>query len=169
MFNFTPKDDSKKKVPYFEDVSGSDGWEGHRTGKSIDKLLSEIATNFTLIGCLFTGCQKGNYGDRHGFQIHFITNSMPSRLDIACLPTRGNGSKVIEATQQMALFMTAKAIKGSYFLTVLSPSYVPFMSLMLDSKNQTLGETWIQQGSLLALMPPPEKDFEADIVEGETV
>lgn len=167
MNNFKPKTDIKA-VPFFEDVTSVGGWEGHRTRQTIEKLKSEIATNLSLVGCLFTGCMSGSYGDRHGFQIHFAVASKtgvasPSRMDICCLPTRGQGNLAMEGTQKMALYMTAQAIKGTYFLSVLSPSYVPFMSLMLNSKDETLGELWMAQGSLTPLLPPPDTDF----VEGE--
>jgi len=166
---FKPSQEAKV-IPCFEDVSGKDGWEGHRTQKTIDKLLSEIATNLSLTGCLFTGYQTGMYGDRQGFQIHFAMKAdggamMPSRLDICCLPTRSNANSIVDGTRKMALYMTAQAIKGSYFLTVLSPSYIPFMSLMLTSDDMTLGQAWMSQGRLSALMPPPDAGFE--VVEGE--
>jgi len=187
MFNFKPQDDIQK-VPYFDDVKASDGWEGHTTGKSLDKLQSEIATNLSLVGCIFTGCQKGSYGDRHGFQIHFAMKAeggqgIPSRLDIACLPLnprkrihtrrrgKGSGDWRIEATQKMALYMTAKAIKGMYFLNVMSPAYIPFLSLMLDKKGQTLGQQWIQAGQLSALLPPPMQNFkeDGDVIDGTVI
>lgn len=183
--NFKPKEEIRT-VPYFDDVKASDGWEGHTTSKTIDKLTSEIATNLTLIGCIFSGCQAGTFGERHGFQIHFLMKSedgraIPSRLDIACLPlnprkrtrartrSRGKGSQDvrIEGTQKMALYMTAKAIKGMYFLSTLVPAFIPFMSLMLDNHNQTLGQAWMQSGAMAALMPPTD-DFDADVIDAET-
>jgi len=61
--------------------------------------------------------------------------------------------------------MISKAIKGAYFMSVLSPDYVPFMSLMLDSKGKTMGAAWVASGNLKALMPPSDSDF----IEGEIV
>lgn len=182
--NFKPKEETRI-VPYFDDVKSSDGWEGHTTSKSIDKLTSEIATNLTLIGCVFSGCQSGTFGDRHGFQIHFIMKSedgraIPSRLDVACLPLnprkrtrthtrsrgKGAGDIRIEGTQKMALYMTAKAIKGMYFLSTLSPAFIPFMSLMLDNRNETLGQAWLRSGSMAQLMPPTS-DFDVDVIDAD--
>jgi len=185
VFNFKPAQ-KEKKIPFFDDVKASDGWEGHTTSKSIDKLQSEISTNLSLIGCVFSGCIAGTYGDRHGFQIHFAMKDgsgrmIPSRLDISCLPLNpkyrhrsrsyGRGSKDprIEGTQKMALYMCAKAIKGMYFLNVLSPSFIPFMSLMLNAQNETLGQVWIQSGGLAALMPPKDAKFQSGVVDGEVV
>jgi hypothetical protein len=176
MFNFKPADEIKA-VPFFDDVKAADGWQGHTTSKNIDKLLSEIAMNLTRLGCIFSGCRAGTFGDRLGYQIHFAMKSedgrtIPSRLDIACLPinprrrfnrTRrmGRGSKDprIEGTQKMALYMTSMAIKGMYFLSVLSPAFIPFMSAMLNNKNETLGSIWISHGSMAALMPPDDSEF----------
>lgn len=180
MFDFKPETKAQE-VPFFDDVKSSDGWEGHTTGKNIDKLKQEISVNLSLLGYAFTGCQDGKFGDRYGFQIHFAIKSpdgrmLPSRLDIACLPinprkrtrTRSRGRGVsdprIDGTKKMALYMTAKAIKGMYFLNVLSPAFIPFMSLMLNSGNQTLGQMWIQNGQLSPLLPPPSSDFE--VVDG---
>lgn len=183
MFNFQPNQQKEESVPYFDDVAASEGWEGHATSKSIEKLQQEIAANLTLLGCVLTGFQSGKYGDRHGFQIHFAMKSadgrlVPSRLDIACLPInprkrtrntyrRGYKDPRIEGTQKMALYMAAKAIKGMYFLNVLSPAFIPFLSLMLDASNQTLGQIWVEQGGLSPLLPPPSSQFEGDIIDGE--
>lgn len=183
MFNFQPEQ-KVLSIPYFDDVTASDGWEGHATSKSIDKLQQEIAANLTLLGCVLTGFQSGKFDDRYGFQIHFAMKSedgrmIPSRLDIACLPinprkrTRATRNRRqskdwrVEGTQKMALYMTAKAIKGMYFLNVLSPAFIPFMSLMLDASSQTLGQVWIQSGQLSPLLPPPSSKFDSDIVDGE--
>lgn len=175
MFNFKPTD-QEVKLPYFDDVKASDGWEGHATSKGIEKLKQEIQNNLALINCVFISCMSGNYGDRYGFQIHFAMKSnngmTPGRLDIACLPLRkrlrnrtGKDPR-IEGTQKMALYMTAKAIKGMYFLNVLSPAFVPFMSLMLTQSNQTLGQMWIQHGDLAPLLPEPNESFKGNVIDG---
>lgn len=184
MFNFQPEQKTKEDVPFYDDVTSSGGWEGHATSKSVEKLQQEIAANLALIGCVLTGYQSGKFGNRFGYQIHFAMKStdgqmVPSRLDIACLPinpkkywsrrrSRGRSEDPrIEGTKKMALFMTAKAIKGMYFLNMLSPAFVPFMSLMLTAKDQTLGQLWIQQGGLAPLLPPPTSKFEGEVVDGE--
>lgn len=178
--NFMPENQGVK-LPYFDDVRSSDGWEGHTTSKSIDRLIAEIQNNVALLGYVFVSCQKGMFGDRYGFQVHFAIraaggNLLPARLDIACLPLkpkrlrRREKDTRVEGTQKMALYMTSKAIKGMYFLSVLSPSFVPFMSLMLaDNKGQTIGDLWVANGSLLSLMPPKDSKFDPnDIVDGVT-
>ena len=189
MNTFQPNQQKSVQVPFFDDVKASDGWEGHTTTKSIEKLISEIASNLSLMGCVFTGYQSGQFGNRNGFQIHFAMLApdgglIPSRLDIACLPInprkrvnrtrRSKGDHRVEGTQKMALYMTAKAIKGMYFLNVLSPAFVPFMSLMLGRGEDTLGEAWLQNGSLAQLMPPKDTHFsqgedfvDADIVDSK--
>ncbi len=170
MSNFKPTQEVKQ-VPFFEDVDSSEGWEGHRTRKTMRQLQAEISANLSLIGCGLTGFREGTFGDRYGFQIFFSMQAedgrmIPSRMEIAALPLRSKSKTHVEDTKRMALYMTAKAIKGMYFLNVLSSAYIPFMSLMLNSKNQTLGEVWIQQGALQALLPPPSEDFSPEVVEG---
>jgi hypothetical protein len=176
MFNFQP-DQQEKKLQFFDEVRASDGWEGHTTTKTIERLTQEIQNNLALIGCVYVGCQRGKFGDRYGFQIHFAMKSAsgqmaPGRLDIACLPLKKKYSRYgkkdlrIEGTQKMALYMTAKAIKGMYFLSVLSQDFVPFMSNMLTQNNQTLGALWMDSGNLTHLLPASTDKFEVvDAVE----
>jgi len=176
--NFKP-DNKVETVQFFDDVKASDGWEGHTTTKTIERLTDEIRSNLSLIGCVFVGCQRGKFGDRYGFQIHFAmksaTNQMvPGRLDIACLPLKkkytrhGKKDIRIDGTQKMALYMAAKAIKGMYFLSVLSQDFVPFMSNMLTQDNQTLGKLWMNSGNLASLLPAPSEKFEG-VIEGELI
>ena len=47
--NFIP-DQSKiesQEVPYFDNVTTEDGWQGHSTGKSIERLKQEVITALT--------------------------------------------------------------------------------------------------------------------------
>lgn len=185
MFDFKPSEDAATSVPFFDDVTAAQGWEGHTTSKTIEQLQSEISANMSRLGCMVTGIISGSYGDRQGFQIHFAIRLpqgglAPSRFDIACLPINPkkrvrqrynrpvHGDPRIEGTRKMGLYMVNKALKGMWFLSVLAPGFVPFMSLMLDRKNQTLGSVWIQSGKLAALMPPKEKFEEEDVIDGET-
>jgi hypothetical protein len=170
--NFKPERDPEFKVPFFDDVSQADGWEGHTTSKSIDTLVSEISANMSRLNCIVTGVVPGTFGDRYGFQIHFAIRTgngqlSPSRMDIACLPLRqrtryrSGPDPRIEQTKKMALFMLNKAVKGLFFMSALIPGYIPFMSLMLESKTgSTLGQMWVEHGNFKALQAPPQSDFE---------
>jgi hypothetical protein len=174
---FTPEPDHTLKVPFFDDVTGADGWEGHESGKSIDTLKNEITVNMARLGCIVTGFVAGSYDNRLGYQIHFAVRLpegvlAPSRLDIACLPLKprvkqhGPDARP-DKTRRMGLYMVNKALKGLFFFSVLAPGFVPFMSLMLDNKQRTLGSVWISSGKLTELMPPTKGDFEEDIVDAE--
>ena len=181
MFSsFQPDTDDEFDVPYFDDVTSSNGWEGQATSKTIQTLMSEISTNMTRLGCLVTGIVPGKFGDRYGFQIQFAIKGeggamIPSRMDIACLPLnpkkrkRSSQDKRIEATKKMGLYMANKAFKGMYFLTALAPGFMPFLSLMLvNAKGQTLGELWVAKGNLKALGPGKGTKFnDAEIIDGE--
>jgi hypothetical protein len=171
MSHFQPKNEVKK-VPFFEDVDSSDGWEGHRTRKTIKQLMTEISSNLSLLNCGVTQFREGKFGDRFGFQILFSTQTedgkmIPNRMDIAALPLKRYNSTKEDNTKRMALYMTAQAIKGMYFLNVLSSAWIPFMSFMLTDKNETLGDMWIQNSKLALLMPPNDKNFviDADVKE----
>ena len=178
MFNakFTPAADPEFKVPFFDDVSGADGWEGHETSKSLETLQSEISASMSRLNCIVTGFLAGNFGDRVGYQIHFAIR-LPegmlasSRLDIACLPLKPRQNRHsspdarLDKTKRMGLYMVNKALKGLFFFSVLAPGFVPFMSLMLDAKERTLGSVWINSGKLTALMPPKEGGFNEDIID----
>lgn len=180
MFSsFKPEKDPEFKVPYFDDVSAADGWEGHTTSKSIDTLCSEISANMSRLNCIVTGILPGTFGDRYGFRVHFAIrsgsgNMNASQMDIACLPlkpstrrrNRGYGPDPrIEQTKKMGLFMLNKALKGLWFMSALVPGYIPFMSLMLNKGGSTLGQMWIEHGNFKALQAPPETDF----AEGEVI
>lgn len=190
MFDFKPSQEAEVSIPFFDDVSATNGWEGQSTGKTIEALQAEISANMSRLGCMITGIVAGSFGDRHGYQIHFairLPNGglAPSRLDIACLPIdpkrkkrsrnryplRPTDDPRVDGTRKMALYMVNKALKGMWFFSVLAPGFIPFMSLMLDRKGSTLGSVWIQSGKLAALMPPKESSFkhEDDIVDGEEV
>ncbi|MBK8467715.1 MAG: hypothetical protein IPL32_18025 [Chloracidobacterium sp.] len=172
-FDFEPEK-KENKLQYFDDVKSSDGWEGHTTSKTVERIIQEIQNNLALLDCVFVSCEKGKFGERLGFRIHFAMKSktgemVSSRLNIACLPLRkkfirrGTKDNRIEGTQKMALYMTAKAIKGMYFLNVLSPEFIPFMSLILQG-NQTLGQLWITRGGLTPLLPSPVDVFDAEVI-----
>jgi len=107
--DFKP-DVEKKVLPYFDDVNSSQGWEGHTTTKTVEKLIAEISANLALVNCVYSGTQSGSFGDRYGFQIHFSLKSaggdyVAARMDVACLPlkrkrTRGAQDPRIEATKK---------------------------------------------------------------------
>ncbi len=170
-----PRDEIE--VPYFEEVSADGGWQGHGTGKSLQTLQAEITQAMARLGGMVTGFQRGAFGDRPGFRIHYtITRPggelWPGRMDIAALPVKpkkGNQAhhkrafeNKLDKTLKMALFMVRNSLDGSWFLQQLSPGFIPLMPWMIvpGEDGKTFTELMTEKG-LLAL-PSGE-----DIVEGE--
>jgi len=175
---FTPEKPTETRVTYFDDATGADGWEGHTTTKSIERLQSEIITSLSRMGGNVVSIQSGKFGDRHGFQIHYSLKDsggrlIPGRIDIACLPLkmagrydgrRGSINTRIEKTKKMALYMTEKALNGMWFLEQLSPGFFSLMPTMLAESGKTFGELWFESG-IKQLSPPSDTDF----IDGEVV
>src|SRR3972149_9800415 len=97
--NFIPEQpkDKTPDVPYFDDVTEKDGWQGQATGKSIDVLKDEIAVAIRRLGGTVTGFQQGTFltgkQKRDGFQVEYIVKSPDGsitrgRIDVAALPVK---------------------------------------------------------------------------------
>lgn len=167
-----------KDVPYFDDVTAQDGWQGHTTDKSIDTLKSEVIVSISRLGGLVSGFQKGTFviGDkkREGFRIYYTVEMtreemIPGRLDIAALPVDESPRKRRtldtrrEKSLKMALYMLRSALDGTWFLQQLSPGYAPLMPWMLErTSGKTISQLWNER-SFSNLLPPGDSEF----VEGE--
>lgn len=162
-----------QQVPFFEEVSADDGWQGHRTRKSIETLKFEIVTAIGRLGGYVSGFQQGTFNvgsvERQGFQVHYSIQSehgklIPGRLDVAALPTRLDSHK--EDALQMALYMVREAVYGMWFLQQLSPGYAPLMPWMLADGERTISQLWAESSLMSNLLPPPEGEFvDAEFVD----
>ncbi len=175
---FIPEMPTKaQEVPYFEDVTGKGGWQGHSTGKSIATLKSEVLIALSRLGGLVTGFQRGSFqvGEytREGFRICYALEksggvTFPGRLDIAALPIKktkrdSSQKQLIEKSLKMALYMFRNALDGEWFLQQLSPGYSPLMPWLLDAgSDKTISQLWGETVSLDKLLPE-----NIDFVEGE--
>jgi len=176
MSNFIPEQPKvSQDVPYYDDVLGSDGWQGQTTGKSIETLKSEIVTAVSRMGGLVSGFMKGSFQTgkikREGYRVIYSIqapngNMIPGQIDIAALPCRWNnrGQASFDKRQQqslrMALFMLAASIRGLWFLQQLSPGYAGLMPFMLvEGTNKTISQFWSESPVMSNLLPPPESDF----------
>ncbi len=171
--DFIPEQPSEAaEVPFYDDVSTDGGWQGHSTGKSIQTLQAEITQAMSRLGGMVTGFQRGAFGDRGGFRIHYTVSRpdgtlWPGRMDVAALPVKNIPARRrsfqtrLDKSLKMSLFMVRNALDGSWFLQQLSPGFIPLMPWMIvpgkDGKNFT--ELMTEEG-LLALP-------EGEIVEGE--
>lgn len=169
-----------QQVPFFDDVTSEQGWRGHTTGKSIEKLKLEIIASISRLGGQVQTFQRGIFqvGDqkRDGFRIHYIEDQggklLYGRLDVAALPVktdyrlRQSYEKRREGSLKMALFMMREALDGTWFLQQLSPGYSPLMPWMLEeSTGKTLTQLWTERTLASRLLAPP--GGASDVVDAE--
>ena len=182
--NFIP-DQQKiepQAVPYFDDVTAEDGWQGHATNKSVDRLKLEVIAALERLGGTVRTFQRGTFivGDkkREGFQIHYLIElpdgeMRPGRLDVAALPVREEYrlQKSLAARREkslkMALYMLREALNGTWFLSKLSPGYAPLMPWMLADGDKTVTQLWSESVFVGNLLPSGKEDFvDAEIIKG---
>jgi hypothetical protein len=169
--NFVPDQQSQKIVPYFEDARKEDGWQGHTTTKSIERLKAEIVEAVTRLGGFVAGFQRGKFvvdnRERDGFQVFYSLGGAPSRVDIAALPVKDKWNiKKKEQSLRMALFMLREGFDGMWLMQQLIPGYAPLVMFMLDRQGKTISQLWAEQPMIGKLLPPPESEFtEAEVIE----
>lgn len=60
--NFIPDTPKKvKEVPYYEDVSSKDGWQGQQTTKSMERLKQEVTDAVERLGGVVRSFQSGTF------------------------------------------------------------------------------------------------------------
>lgn len=181
MFESFISDQSKKApsiVPYFDEVKASDGWQGYTTTKSTDTLKAEVMTAMSRLGGLISGFEKGKFGERHGFRIHYTIEAengtmYPGQMDIAALPVRKTThrrsyqghEKTCEQALRMALYNTAMCLNGMWLLQQLSPGYAPLIPWMLAANGKTVTQLWTESSSMKALAPPADEEFIEGIIQ----
>jgi hypothetical protein len=176
--NFIPEQPKTvSDVPFFEDVSSAQGWQGQTTTKSVDTLKSEILMAISRLAGSVTGYQKGKFliGDRErlGYRVMYNIetgegNLVPGRIDIAALPVKRNPPSSYdtrcEKSLKMALFMLRDSFDGLWFLQQLSPGFAPLLPFMLSGNGDlTISQLWSETSVMRNLLPPGENDF----IDGE--
>jgi hypothetical protein len=176
--NFIPEQSKdSQQVPYFEDTTKYEGWQGQSTTKSIRALQSEITEAVSRLGGMITSFQRGTFEgevNRDGYRIHYVVEAsdgrqVPGRIDIAALPinpnlgVRADKERHREASLKMALYMLRTALDGTWFLQQLSPGYSALVPFMLGQGDKTLSQMWSESSIMQNLLPPGEDEF----VEGE--
>jgi hypothetical protein len=175
--NFIPEQSKQaQSVPFYEDATKAEGWQGYSTTKSIERLKSEVTESITRLGGFVSGFQIGTFvienQNRQGFQIHYSIAApdgrfVPGRLDIAALPVRDkwNDDKKVKSLR-MALYMLRIALDGMWFFQQLSPGYAPLMPFMLAGPDgKTISQLWAESPVMNNLLPPGDADF----IEAEPV
>jgi len=193
MFNFVSEKQDKKveAVPFFEDATAANGWSGTTTGKSIETLKSNIIASVGRLGGLVTGFEKGSYGDRPGYVIHYVIETpegkhIPGYISVAALPLKpmqhryrdrrvSSSATRLEKSLQMALWNVDACLSALWKLQRLSPGFAPLMPFMIiDKSGANLTQKWSESANMKALMPPAD-DFTAngnkeqeDFIDAET-
>jgi hypothetical protein len=171
--NFVPDQKEVKKVPYFEDAKREDGWQGHTSTKTVERLKREVEKALLLLGGIVMGFQQGKFiidgQERQGFQVHYAVAGMPARLDIAALPVRDSyNAKKKEQSLKMSLYMLSLGLNGAWLMQQLVPGYAPLIPLMLDvNSGKTISQLWTENTTLGKLLPPPSVDFDEEIIDAE--
>lgn len=165
-----------KNVPFYEDVSGKDGWVGQTSGKTVQRLKGEIADAIDRLGGSVSHFLSGNFEigskKRPGFQIKFTFfagdgQPIASQMDIAALPCKREGNE--DKSMRMALFMFRDAINGMWYMQQLSPGFAPLMPFMITKTGETVTQLWSKHTTMQALLPPPASAFNKDVIEGEII
>jgi hypothetical protein len=174
--NFIPEQPKDKihNVPYFDDVTEKDGWQGQATGKSVDVLKNEITDVIRRLGGVVTGFQQGSFitgkQKRDGFQVEYIVKSpdesmTQGRIDIAALPVKEDYrlQRTLktrrEQSLKMSLYMLRVALNGTWFLQQLSPGYAALLPWMLVNGEQTITQIWNESTQVGLLLPPGGAEF----------
>lgn len=183
--NFIPEQPKNNgDVPFFEDVSSTDGWMGQTTTKSIETLKSEITSAVSHLGGMVVGFQRGTFllngKNREGFRIHCTIEDnkgklVPIQIEIAALPVKDtvpyrrgamrNKERRQEESLKMALFMFRDAIRGQWFMQQLSPGYAPLMPFILVENGKTVSQLWSESPIMSKLLP--QGSGESEFLEGE--
>ena len=178
--NFIPDQPKEvQSVPYFDDVTVAEGWQGQTTQKSVETLKSEITSAISRLGGMVVGFQKGTFmlngKNREGFRIHYTIEAgdgklIPGKIEIAALPVRDSvhyrrgmtatKERRLEQSLKMSLFMFRDAMYGLWFLQQLSPGYAPLMPFILANKDQTISQLWAESPVMSRLLPQPENGEE---------
>ncbi len=176
---FIPNQPEKAaEVPFYEDATSEDGWQGQATEKTIERLKSDLTTAISRLGATVTGFQRGSFVEdgkkRDGYRIHYTIESpdgklSPGRIDIAALPVRNDSRTArtyqnrCEKSLKMALYMLKISIDGLWFTQQLSPGFSGLMPFMLMDGNRTVSQVWMESRMMSNLLPPGEADF----IEGQ--
>lgn len=181
MSQFTPDQPKEAAdVPWFEDVSADQGWQGQTTKKSVEALKSEITQAFGRLGGMVTGFVKGTFQingkRRDGYRITYMMESrnggmIPGHMDVAALPVRPakdartNEDAKREKSLKMMLYMLREALNGQWFLQQMSPGFAALMPFLLaPGRKETITELWNQSGMLNNLLPAGQVD---EFIDGE--
>jgi len=168
-FTFQPEEKKAQKVPFYEEASREEGWQGYSTTKSIKTLQAEIGDAVGRLGGIVSGFQRGTFQidaqTREGFQVHYSIQNpggqlVPGRMDVAALPVKNKWDAAKkEKSLRMALYMLRNALDGMWFMQQLSPGYAALMPWMIGVDGKTITQLWSESSTMNRLLPPSDSEF----------
>ena len=188
MFNFKPKAKEQivNTVPFFEEATAANGWQGQTTGQTVETLKAKIHAAIGRLGGIVVGIEEGSFMERPGYRIHYVIETpegkqVPGYIDVAALPlkpmqrvyhyrNRANPEAArMDKSLRMALFNVVMCLDSLWKLQRLSPGFAPLMPFMIVQKGINLTQIWSSSSSMKALMPPSDtfKPEESETIEGE--
>lgn len=140
-------------VPFFEDATKKDhGVKGHTTGKSLEKLKSEVRSAIARLGGGVHRIQHVKFPDpekgeaRYGFVVTFDYLGHPAEMKIAGLPLKNPTDTKKDQSMKQALYTIRESLEAQHNQYLLSPGSHPLLPYVLDADNdRTFGEAFDQQ------------------------
>lgn len=175
------------RVPFFEDATTENGWQGHTTGKTLETLKTDVRMLISRLGGEVTDIEKGRFGDRIGYRVSYIVDvafedrakHVPGYIDIAALPLkppktydrrhRTPISILEDRSLRMALFNVVECLRAMWILQRLSPGFAPLMPFMIAQDGMNVTQLWSNSPTMKALVAPQEgfQDGDGEVVDGE--
>lgn len=141
----------QEAIPYFEDASAAN-IPGHRTGKDIGVLQTEVSQALVSLGASGVYFVEGTYEDgkkkRYGFQVFFSIYGNPARLDIVALPIRSETPTKKRAALAQALYLRRDELRAIYNSRYYSMQNVVLVQYLLGHNKQTVAEAIVSGGHL---------------------
>jgi hypothetical protein len=153
MATFKPKSDDTPRTLYFEDVKSDEGYRGHRTGKTIETLKSEVKEAVGRLGGAVVAIAAGDFPgspERTGYRITFTYGGIPGHIDIAALPCRKATKTNVEQSLKQALFTAREMFEIDRQGKAFIPGMEPIFQYIEDNKGRTLFEAFRQD-----MLPAP--------------
>ena len=158
MTTFIPEKPSVPavKVPYFEDITAKDV-PGRWVEKPILYYQKKIETVMAKLGAfrvVFTPGEFPGSPQRFGFQIAFVLNGIPGRIDCAALPVRSQfDTKKKDRSLAQALYLVATWLEMEASTLIWRPGAIPLVPFLIGNGGLTVTEELVERRVLPAITP----------------
>jgi hypothetical protein len=142
-------------VPYFEDITAKDV-PGRWVEKPILFYQKRIEAAMAKLGAfriVFTPGEFPGTPRRAGFQIAFVLNGIPGRIDCAALPLRRHDPKKKDRALAQALYLVAIWLEAEASTLVWRPGAIPLVPFLIGNGGLTVTEELVERRVLPAITP----------------